>query len=146
MNQRPMNRRHWDRPLPEHAQAYALVGDLTFLHDSTGLVIGPEEPRPDLCIVVVNDDGGSIFGLLEQGAPEHAAAFERVFGTPHGVDFGLLCAATGTPHQTVSTVQELAVALTPRPGIRVVEARVDRRGARDLHARLREAVAAALTR
>ena len=49
------------------------MGDLTFLHDSTGLVIGPDEPRPDLTIVVVNDDGGGIFGLLEQGAPEHAA-------------------------------------------------------------------------
>jgi 2-succinyl-5-enolpyruvyl-6-hydroxy-3-cyclohexene-1-carboxylate synthase len=121
------------------------LGDLTFLHDSTGLIIGPREPRPNLCIVVVNDDGGSIFGLLEQGAPEHAATFERVFGTPHGVDLGLLCAATGTPHQSVSTGQELIAALAPSPGIRVVEARVDRRGARDLHARLREAVAAALT-
>ena len=28
--------------------AYALMGDLTFLHDNTGLVIGPAEPRPDL--------------------------------------------------------------------------------------------------
>ena len=41
-------------------------------------------------------------------------------------------------------MRELAVALTPSPGVRVVEARVDRRGARDLHARLREAVTAAL--
>jgi 2-succinyl-5-enolpyruvyl-6-hydroxy-3-cyclohexene-1-carboxylate synthase len=144
-DQRTGNQRPWrDQQARGHGQAYALLGDLTFLHDSTGLVIGPDEPRPDLCIVVVNDDGGSIFGLLEQGAPEHAAAFERVFGTPHGVDLGLLCAATGTPHQAVSTVRELAVALTPRPGVRVVEARVDRRGARDLHARLREAVTAAL--
>ena len=78
--------------------AYALMGDLTFLHDSTGLVIGPAEPRPDLTIVVVNDDGGGLFTQLEQGAAEHAAVFERVFGTPHGVDLAALCAATGTPH------------------------------------------------
>ncbi len=39
----------------------ALMGDVTFLHDSNGLVLGPREPRPDLTIVVVNDDGGSIF-------------------------------------------------------------------------------------
>jgi 2-succinyl-5-enolpyruvyl-6-hydroxy-3-cyclohexene-1-carboxylate synthase len=125
--------------------AYALMGDLTFLHDGNGLVLGPREPRPDLCIVVVNDDGGSIFGLLEQGAPEHAASFERVFGTPHGVDLASLCAATGTAHERVITVGELRAALgRPTQGIRVVEARTDRRVARDLHVRLRAAVTAAL--
>jgi hypothetical protein len=77
--------------------AYALLGDLTLLHDTSGLVIGPDEPRPDLTIVVLNDDGGGIFGLLEQGAPEHADAFERVFGTPHGVDLAALCAAARPP-------------------------------------------------
>lgn len=123
--------------------SYALLGDLTFLHDANGLVIGPDEPRPDLCVVVVNDDGGGIFALLEQGAPAHAAAFERVFGTPHGTDLAAICAATGTPHQRVA-LDELAAALGPRPGLRVVEVAVDRSVHRDVHARLREAVAAAL--
>jgi 2-succinyl-5-enolpyruvyl-6-hydroxy-3-cyclohexene-1-carboxylate synthase len=125
--------------------AYALMGDLTFVHDSTGLVIGPGEPRPDLCIVVNNDDGGAIFGLLEQGAPEHAPAFERVFGTPHGTDLAALCSATATPYARVTTRAQLAAALAPDAGIRVVEVRTDRRGARTLHARLRAAVAAALS-
>lgn len=124
--------------------SYALLGDLTFLHDANGLVVGSDEPRPDLCVVVVNDDGGGIFALLEQGAPEHAGVFERVFGTPHGTDLGALCAATGTPHQRVS-LDELPAALVPRPGLRVVEVAVDRSVHRDLHARLRTAVAAALT-
>jgi 2-succinyl-5-enolpyruvyl-6-hydroxy-3-cyclohexene-1-carboxylate synthase len=123
---------------------YALMGDLTFLHDSTGLLIGPDEPRPDLAIVVVNNDGGGIFGLLEQGGPEHAAAFERVFATPHGADLAALCAATGTPYQRVDSPQDLTAALTPAPGLRVVEVRTDRRGDRDLHARLRAAVAGAV--
>jgi 2-succinyl-5-enolpyruvyl-6-hydroxy-3-cyclohexene-1-carboxylate synthase len=127
--------------------AYALLGDLTLLHDTTGLVIGPDEPRPDLTIVVLNDDGGGIFGLLEQGAPEHAEAFERVFGTPHGVDLGALCAATGVEHRRAD-VADLAAALAPGPGIRVVEVRTGRRELRAGHARLRrtvnEAVAEAL--
>ena len=66
------------------------MGDVTFLHDSNGLVLGPDEPRPDLTIVVVNDDGGSIFATLEQGAPEYADRFDRLFGTPHGVDLAAL--------------------------------------------------------
>ena len=114
--------------------AYALLGDLTFLHDANGLVIGPGEPRPDLTIVVVNNDGGAIFGLLEQGAAEHGPAFERVFGTPHGVDLAALCAATGTPHQRVRTRAELTAALAPPAGIRVVEVRTDRRDAVELDA------------
>ena len=75
----------------------ALMGDVTFLHDATGLVIGPDEPRPDLTIVVANDDGGSIFATLEQGAEEHAHAYERLFGTPHHVDLAALCQATRHP-------------------------------------------------
>lgn len=130
------------------APAVALLGDLTFLHDSNGLLVGPDEPRPDLTLVVVNDDGGGIFTLLEQGSPEHAASFERVFGTPHGVDLAALCAATRTPHTPAATPEELRAALAdgarPGAGVRVVEVRTDRGAARELHARLRAAVAAAL--
>jgi 2-succinyl-5-enolpyruvyl-6-hydroxy-3-cyclohexene-1-carboxylate synthase len=120
--------------LAAEGPTYALLGDLTFLHDANGLVIGPGEPRPDLTIVVVNNDGGAIFGLLEQGAPEHGPAFERVFGTAHGVDLAALCAATGTPHRLVRTRAELIGALAAPAGIRVVEVRTDRREAIELDA------------
>ena len=87
------------------------MGDVTFLHDANGLVIGPDEPRPDLTIVVVNDDGGSIFATLEQGAEEYADRYDRLFGTPHGVDLASLCAATRTPHWKVDSLPELEQAL-----------------------------------
>jgi 2-succinyl-5-enolpyruvyl-6-hydroxy-3-cyclohexene-1-carboxylate synthase len=116
----------------------ALMGDVTFLHDSNGLVLGPREPRPDLTIVVVNDDGGSIFSMLEQGAPEHADRFETLFGTPHGVDLASLCAATRTPHLRVDSLPQLEQALAaPNGGIEVVEARVGRSDRRALDARIR---------
>ncbi len=130
--------------LAHGGRTLALLGDLTFLHDANGLVIGPDEPRPDLTVVVVNNDGGAIFGLLEQGAPEHAAAFERVFGTPHGVDLQALCAATRTPWSLASTREELRAQLRDGDGLRVVEVRTDRVEAVALDRRLREAVAAAL--
>ncbi len=111
----------------------ALMGDVTFLHDATGLVIGPDEPRPDLTIVVANDDGGSIFATLEQGAEQYAHAYERLFGTPHHVDLAALCQATRTPHWRVDSAAELDHALaSPNGGIEVVEAVVDRSRRREL--------------
>lgn len=126
--------------------AYVLLGDLTFLHDANGLVIGPAEPRPDLTIVVVNNDGGAIFGLLEPGEQAYAASFERLFGTPHGVDLEALCSATGTPHVLAATREQLTAALLPAAGLRVVEVQSDRQAAVDLDRRLRAAVAEALQR
>jgi 2-succinyl-5-enolpyruvyl-6-hydroxy-3-cyclohexene-1-carboxylate synthase len=116
--------------------AFALVGDLTFVHDASGLAIGPGEPRPDLCLVVVNNDGGGIFETLEPaGFP---GPFERVFGTPHGASLEHLAAAFGVPYTLVSHPDDLVKALHGS-GLRVVEARTDRAGNADLRARMRAA-------
>ncbi|TCC53770.1 2-succinyl-5-enolpyruvyl-6-hydroxy-3-cyclohexene-1-carboxylic-acid synthase [Kribbella capetownensis] len=121
---------------------YALIGDLAFLHDSNGLIIGPDEARPDLRIVVVNDNGGGIFSTLEQGDPTHATHFERVFGTPHNTDLGALCAATSTPYTLAETPEALRAALTRTvAGLDVVEARVPR----TTHRPITEALVAALS-
>ncbi|QCW49727.1 2-succinyl-5-enolpyruvyl-6-hydroxy-3-cyclohexene-1-carboxylic-acid synthase [Nocardioides dongxiaopingii] len=126
-----------------HGSTIALMGDVTFLHDSNGLVLGPTEPRPDLVVVVVNDDGGAIFTTLEQGAPEHADRFEALFGTPHHVDLAALCAATRTPHLEVGSLPELEQALaSPNGGIEVVEVRVRRDDRRELDLAIRSLAAA----
>ncbi len=123
---------------PRSTRALLLLGDVTFLHDTTALMIGPGESRPDLMVVVANDDGGSIFATLEQGAPEHAASFDKLFGTPHGVDLASLCAATGTPHRRVSDRAGLEEAIAhPGGGIEVVEAVVRRDNRRELDAAIR---------
>lgn len=123
---------------PHGTRNLALMGDVTFLHDSNGLVLGPGEPRPDLTIVVVNDDGGSIFAMLEQGAPEHADRYDKLFGTPHGVDLAALCAATRTPHWRVGSLAELEHALAgPNGGVEVLEVPVRRDNRRELDERIR---------
>jgi 2-succinyl-5-enolpyruvyl-6-hydroxy-3-cyclohexene-1-carboxylate synthase len=123
------------------SRALAYMGDLTFLHDANALVVGPDEPRPDLTIVVLNDRGGSIFATLEQGSSSLAPAYERVFGTPHDVSIESLCAATGTSFERVADADDLAATLDRAPhGIRVVEVPTTRDGRRELDALLRALV------
>jgi len=123
---------------PHSTRCLALMGDVTFLHDANALILGPDEPAPDLTIVVVNDDGGSIFAMLEQGAGEYADRYDRLFGTPHRVDLASLCAATRTPHWKVESLPELEQAIaSPNGGVEVVEVAVRRDNRRDLDARIR---------
>ncbi|GAA1716240.1 2-succinyl-5-enolpyruvyl-6-hydroxy-3-cyclohexene- 1-carboxylic-acid synthase [Isoptericola hypogeus] len=134
----------------------ALVGDLTFLHDVGGLLRGPHEPAVDLEVVVVNDDGGSIFATLEHGelaasSPAGHATFERVFGTPHGANLAQLCAGYGVDHQLVLDVGSLRHALqAPTRGVQVIEVRVPRDDrlaeTRDLAARVAAAAREAAER
>ncbi len=127
---------------PGDGPTVALLGDLTFLHDLTGLMVGPDEPRPDLTIVVSNNDGGAIFGTLEPGEPAHADAFERVFGTPHGVDLGAAVRALGHPHVVARSRTELATALDNPGGVRVIEVRTSRTDLAQTLSRMAEAVRA----
>lgn len=127
----------------------ALMGDVTFLHDAGGLLLGAGEEQPDLRIVVLNDSGGAIFGLLEHGGVQEGGRYgdvvERLFGTPHSVDIAALAAAYGVAHSLVSTTAGLAEALArPVQGRSIVEVRADRRSLRQLHGRIKEAVAAAV--
>lgn len=122
------------------SRALLYVGDLTFLHGSNGLLIGPNEPRPDLTIVVASDDGGSIFATLEQGASEYADSFERIYATPTGASIGDLCRGYGVEHQIVEPADLAEAIKTPAVGIRVLEVPLDRHGRRELGKRISSAV------
>ena len=136
-------------PLPVRA----LVGDLTFLHDAGGLLVGALEEVPQLQVVVADDGGGGIFGLLEQGAharsaPDGRATFERLFGTPQRADLAALCAGYGAAYRRVqgpdSLVELRQHLLDPAAGTSVLHVPIDRAGARELAARLRAAALAAI--
>ncbi|MCP2342070.1 2-succinyl-5-enolpyruvyl-6-hydroxy-3-cyclohexene-1-carboxylic-acid synthase [Actinomadura rupiterrae] len=121
---------------------YALMGDLTFLHDVNGLLLGPDEPRPDLTIVVVNNRGGGVYSLLvRHESPEDAAGIERIFGTPHSVDVAGLCASHDVAYQRISDLDDLDLALAPAGGIRVVEVETaDRSRLLDIHRRIHTSI------
>ncbi|MBX6766418.1 MAG: 2-succinyl-5-enolpyruvyl-6-hydroxy-3-cyclohexene-1-carboxylic-acid synthase [Actinomadura rubrobrunea] len=122
--------------LAHSGRSYALLGDLAFLHDQNGLILGPDERRPDLAIVVVNNRGGGIFSLLPQASLD--GPFERVFGTPHGVDLEHVAAAYGVPYRLLESAADLPKAIAG-DGLRIVEARTDRDANAALHAAMRKA-------
>jgi 2-succinyl-5-enolpyruvyl-6-hydroxy-3-cyclohexene-1-carboxylate synthase len=121
--------------------ACALLGDLAFLHDAPGLVLGPDEPRPDLCLVVVNNDGGGIFSTLEQA--DIPAPFERIFGTPHGASLGDLARAAGLRYARLESPADLPGALAGS-GLRIAEVRTDRAAGAALRRRLSRLASAAI--
>jgi 2-succinyl-5-enolpyruvyl-6-hydroxy-3-cyclohexene-1-carboxylate synthase len=127
--------------LAHDGPAFALLGDLARVHDAAGLALGPREPRPDLCLVVVNNDGGGIFSTLEQAA--FPGSFERLFGTPHGAELHHLAAAFGLPYQRLEQPGDLTKALQGT-GLRIVEAQTGRAAGAELRARLRAVAAEAL--
>ncbi len=119
----------------------ALIGDLTFVHDASGLLIGPTEPVPQhLTIVVSNDNGGGIFELLEQGDPRFSDVSSRIFGTPHDIDVGALCRAYHIESQQVEADDLVGAVNTPFTGVRVLEVKADRSTLRQLHASIKAAI------
>lgn len=76
-----------------------LCGDLTFLHDSGALNIGPTERKPELEVLVYDDRGGGIFSTLEHGQLGQSEQFghtvNRFFTTPHAADLEALAAVWG---------------------------------------------------
>lgn len=127
--------------LAHDGPAYGLLGDLTLLHDQNGLFFGSGEQLPDLALVVVNNDGGGIFSLLEQAA--HPRSFERVFATPHGADLCTLAATMGIPYTRLRSLEELPGVLEGK-GLRLIEARTDRTEDRALRFTLHKAARGAL--
>ena len=84
-----------------HGCAIAILGDLAFLHDLTGLI---HRDAVNLKIFVVNNDGGGIFSTLPQRGVE---GFEEVFGTPHGLDPAAIAASMGIQSKRINNASDL---------------------------------------
>ncbi|WP_308471375.1 2-succinyl-5-enolpyruvyl-6-hydroxy-3-cyclohexene-1-carboxylic-acid synthase [Pseudoclavibacter sp. RFBJ3] len=99
----------------------ALIGDLTFLHDASSLLIGQGgEWSPRVQLIVGNDGGGTIFDDLEVARTAASAAHARVLYTPTAVDLESLARAYGWSYLRVETRAELERALVSREHERVL--------------------------
>lgn len=105
--------------------AVLLTGDLALLHDTNGF-LQAGALRGSLTIVLINNNGGGIFGHLP--VAQFPETFERFFATPQEIDFGRLCAAYGVAHTRVKSWAHLGRLLKKLParGVRVLEVRTDR--------------------
>lgn len=124
----------------------ALAGDLSMLHDLSG--IGVLDGRvPDLTFVVVNNNGGGIFSFLPQA--RFPDSFEGIFGTPHGVHFEAVAEMFELAYEKIEVADEVAPALArslQSGGIRILEVPTDRAANVGVHNEIWAAVRAALPR
>lgn len=115
--------------LARGAPAVLLIGDLAALHDIGSLRLLLAE-RPDLVVVVVNNDGGGIFSLLPiRTASDH---FEPVFAASHGDRVAPWAEAAGLPTTSLGSAAELPSALANAlalGGPHVLEIQTDREAA-----------------
>ena len=119
-----------------------VIGDLAFYHDMNGLLAARLHALR-ATIVLVNNDGGGIFSFLPQAA--HPTHFERLFGTPHGLDFRMAAALYGASFVTLEQGDDVGAAVRAalhEPRLDVIEVRTDRARNVALHRAVWAAVAA----
>ncbi|MBW4441841.1 MAG: 2-succinyl-5-enolpyruvyl-6-hydroxy-3-cyclohexene-1-carboxylic-acid synthase [Plectolyngbya sp. WJT66-NPBG17] len=106
-------------------QAVMLTGDLALLHDTNGFLIRSHF-RGHLTIVLINNNGGGIFGMLPIAPFD--PPFEEFFSTPQNIDFSKLCQTYDVKHEIIESWEQLRDRINPLPseGIRVLELNTDR--------------------
>ena len=105
-----------------HKSTIAVLGDLSFLHDLTGLI---NQEEINCRFIVINNDGGGIFSTLPQrGTP----GFETIFGTPHGLNPAAIAQSMGISAVEINSLKDLVAQVkAPIKGISVVVCNVPNR-------------------
>ena len=93
--------------------SYALIGDLSFLHDLTGLV---NQEAINLKLIVLNNNGGGIFSTLPQA---NVQGFETIFGTPHGLDLVAIAKSFGIESVEINNYDELDNFINSAAGLKI---------------------------
>jgi len=118
-----------------------VTGDLGLLHDIGGLA-ALRDISPPVRIVVIDNDGGGIFGFLPQSNALGAEEFEALLGTPRGVAAANAAALFDLPHRRLESLAELPDALATGTGL--IEVKIDRQANVALHREISQGVTSAL--
>jgi 2-succinyl-5-enolpyruvyl-6-hydroxy-3-cyclohexene-1-carboxylate synthase len=124
----------------------ALLGDLALLHDLNSLALLAASRVP-MVLVVINNNGGGIFSFLP--VANSRAAFERFFGTPHGLTFAAAAQQFGLAYAAPNSLTELqaeyqTACLVGRPAL--LEIRTNRRQNHAEHLALQRELERTLTK
>ena len=108
-----------------HQSSVLLTGDLALLHDTNGFLLRNHFVG-HLTIVLINNNGGGIFGMLP--IAQFNPPFEEFFATPQNISFADLCQTYQVEYEQIHTWSQLVKRLNPLPsqGIRVLELQTDR--------------------
>jgi 2-succinyl-5-enolpyruvyl-6-hydroxy-3-cyclohexene-1-carboxylate synthase len=119
-----------------------LIGDIALLHDVNGL-IGLVSREIDLRIVVIDNNGGGIFSFLPQAQTLELTKFEKIFGTPHGVNLKMVAQAHQINTHEVANMSDFAEVLSQR-GPWLARVVTDRQENVKVHERINQMVASNL--
>jgi 2-succinyl-5-enolpyruvyl-6-hydroxy-3-cyclohexene-1-carboxylate synthase len=119
-----------------------LIGDIALLHDVNGL-IGLVSRETDLRIVVIDNNGGGIFSFLPQAQNLESTKFEKIFGTPHGVNLKMVAQAHQIDTHEVANMSDFAEVLSQR-GPWLARVVTDRQENVKVHERINQMVASNL--
>ncbi len=120
------------------------IGDVSFYHDSNGL-LAAKLHQLKATIVLLNNNGGGIFSFLPQA--EHPHYFEELFGTPHGLDFSRIAAAYDAAFTRAASWEEFRDAVArglEASGVNIVELQTERAANVRLHHKVWAAVESAV--
>lgn len=119
------------------------IGDLSLLHDLSGLIVA-KRLQLSLTVVVVNNRGGGIFNFLPVAA--QAEHFEHYFATPHEADFAAVANLAGARYANPKSVDELTgeIECGIRGGLHIIEVKTERLENVEVHREMFSKVAASL--
>ncbi len=118
-----------------------VTGDLGLLHDIGGLAALRDVSTP-VRIVVIDNDGGGIFGFLPQANVLGNEEFETLLGTPRGIEPAKAADLFGLRHARLEQLDQLPDALAAGTGL--IEVKTNRRANVERHHQLSGSISEAI--
>lgn len=110
----------------ESAPLVLITGDITFYHDMNGLLALRQHNLRNVTIVLLNNDGGSIFRRLP--VAKFDPHFTELFLTPHGLEFSHAATLYGVAHQRCDDLAAFRTAIATviaNDGPTIIEVQTD---------------------